>query len=177
MKFNGKSLQALATQKVVLPRPEGQDDIILLVRASMPSEASSARLMFPDPEPPKDFVYKNGKSGTPLRDPDTDKPLMEYNVDDPQYMRDQAHAMRMRSMATFLNAIDKDEAISFETKEKPQTQAWYEAASKEVEAAGISAGDMSLVLDVSARLSNVDSGATERAAEAFSKRFLPKNAD
>ena len=178
MRFKGNTLKALATKVVVLPRPEGQENIPMLVRSGSVDEPMVSRKLFPDPDPPKGFVYADSKkAGVPLRDPDTQKPLMEFDYDDVEYLDGMRRSGYMRTMFMFLNAIDGDENIDFECGPKTETAEWYQKAAEEVTKAGISAGDISLVIEESHRLSNIDADAPTRAAEAFSSREGHKKAE
>ena len=165
--FLSNELHALATEEIDLPRPGGS--ITFLVRALSPKEIGLASKLFPEPKPPRGFVYEKG-SKTPTRDPKTDKPIMEYDFDDPDYLEACRETAFLRTMVQFLNAIDRDPKFNFAAGPKEETAEWYRAAGEEVNASGLSPGDMGLVIEKSNYLSNIDEGAPERAAEAFSAR-------
>ncbi len=169
MKFNGEKIQAMATQEVVCPRPDGKH-LVMLVRALGRGEEREAAKLFPEPDAPRGFM-KDDK-GNPLRDPDTGKVVADYLFNDPGYMQGMADAEDLRFIYRFVCAIDQDSRITFESDANGAQR--IRDIQKEIQAAGITDGDIALVMKEAIKLGNLDAGALQRAAEAFSEREQAK---
>jgi hypothetical protein len=170
MHFNGKKLEALAVGEVHLPRPGDTKEnkaLVFSVRAIGLGEEAKAARLFPDAKPPSDFVYGKQK-GIPLRDPQTNQPLREPNYDDIGYLESQERALRMQMVVQAVDSLDRDPKIVFETQVQKDTAGYYEAAAAELKDAGITLGDVRLVLKKARELGNMDAKKLQEAAESFS---------
>ena len=165
MKFHGEPLKALATGTVRLPRPDKQYLEFLVRSTGLGDEDSGSRLFF-DPRPPVDFVYD--KNGTIMRDPRTDRPIREPNPFDPKYMERVEFAARMQMVVQVVNALSMDEQVTWETTAEPGTKQYYEDIAVEMKEAGITLGDMRLIVEKARELNNLDTKKLQEAAEGFS---------
>jgi hypothetical protein len=165
MKFNGEKIQAMATREVVIPRPDG-NHLVMLVRALGRGEEREAAKLFPEPDAPRGFM--KDEKGMPLRDLDTGKVVADYLFNDPGYLAGMADAEDLRFIYKFACAIDQDSRITFDTSAKGADR--VREIQKEIQAAGITDGDIALVMKEAIMLGNLDAGALQRAAEAFSER-------
>jgi len=165
MHFNGVKLEALATGEVTLPRPGANPQALKFkVRAIGFGEEGRGALLFPDERVPMDFVYD--KAQNIVRDPMTNKVLREPNFHDPGYLDRQAKAVNMQLTVLAVDALDQS-GITWETKHAPGTREFYLDCSKELKEAGLSLGDIRLVIDKARELGNLDSKKLEEAAASF----------
>ena len=165
MKFNGQPIRAMAEKEIALPRPDG-NHLFVRVRALGLGEEREARRLFPDPVPPHGF-YEDEK-GKPLRDPDTGKVESGPLFSDPTFLEAVDETERLRTVVKFVRALEADERIEFTASGEDAN--FYREAQKEIEEAGISEGDMMLVIRTGIELGNLDQNSIKRAAEAFSSR-------
>jgi len=165
MKFQGESVKAVATGSVKLPRPGGKFLEFKIRATGLGDEAKGERL-FPDARPPVDFLFD--KKGGIVRDPKTDKPLRETNYYDAAFVTKQEEASRMQMVVSVVDALSEDPALTWDTDAVVGTREFYLATFTEMQAAGITFGDMKLIRQASQVLGNLDQKALEAAAEGFS---------
>lgn len=166
MKFQGNELKAVSKGSIKLPRPDGTFIEFKLRATGLGDETKGSR-MFPDVRPPMDFVYD--KKGLPARDPRNDQLLpREPNFFDPSYLSKQEEASRMQMVVLVVDALSEDPNIEWASTASRNEKQFYMDCYEEMKAAGITLGDIRLILRQSQVLGNLDSKALERAAESFS---------
>lgn len=167
MKFQGSDLTALATGEVKLPRPDG-GVLTFKVRATSLGDEAKGERLFPNPRPPVDFMYD--RKGTIVRDQRTDSPLREPNIFDEQYLKRLEEAALMQMVVSTVDALALDTNIEWATDAARDSRGFYEACLTEMKAAGLTFGDMKLVMQRARELGNLDSKTLEKAAEGFSAK-------
>lgn len=167
MKYSGEALRSLATDTVKVPRPGGKF-IEFLVRSTGLGDETLGDKLFPDPAPPSDFVYDT--KGQIVRDNRTDKPIRQTNAFDPLYQQKQEYASRMQMIVKFVIALSMDDKVQWETQAPAGTKQYFEHIGEEMKAAGITLGDMKVVLEKARELNNLDSEKLQKAAEGFSQK-------
>lgn len=169
MLFHGKKLEAMATDEVAIPRP-GEGTLFFKVRSIEHGEERKGDRMFPDPQPPHEFVTDAKKR--PLRDPTTGKVQIQPNFQNPAYLSEAEKAERLQMVVAFVDALDQDPNIKWTNEHDRGSKAFYEACDAEIKEAGLTLGDIRLVLNKAMQLGNLDSDAIKRSAEAFSNRAV-----
>lgn len=168
MKISGKKLEALALGEVHLPRPGDTKDVKQLtfkIRAiSLGDEAKGDRL-FPDARPP--VAPKLDSRGLPIRDPVAKQPIYEPNFFDSGYVTLQDKAARMQAVVAVVDCLEADPSVQWETDKPKGSVEFYEACFEEMQAAGLTIGDVKLVLKRARELGNLDSKKLEEAADSF----------
>lgn len=169
MKIRGQTVEALAKGEVVLPRP-GDGSIRLQVRAfPLGAEEEAARL-FPDPVPPVRFA--EGKRGKPLRDPETNQLVKIRDTKDPGYLREAREANRRQMIFLVVEGLKEDPTLSWDTPRPEQLTRenageYFDAIFEECRAAGLSTGDLGLILDKIRELGNLRGAEIDEAVEGF----------
>lgn len=171
MKYNGQPLKALATQKVVVPRLDG-NHLEFVVRALTYGEEAEIADLFPDVEAPYGDILKENK--LPLLD-DEGKVVKGYLYDDPGYIRAQNEVEDLRVVMRIVKCLDRDRNVEWGSTEPRTSQKFYRDVYNEIREAGLSFGDLALVHRAAQQLANVDADVLERAAEAFSQRERKAN--
>jgi hypothetical protein len=169
MKINGKKLEALALGEVVLPRPGDTKDVKQIrfkIRAITLGDEAKGDKLFPDPRPPA--APKLDGRGLPVRDPLTKQPVWEMNLYDTGYTALQEKASRMQRVVAVVDALEADDTVKWDTTEPRGSVAFYEACFEEMQASGITLGDIVLILNKARELGNLDGKKLEEAAESFS---------
>ena len=167
MLFNGAQLEALAVGEVAIPRPNHKD-LIFTVRAIMHGDEKKGERLFPDPEAPTEFAVDGKKH--PLRDPVSGAVITEKNFSNPAFLAEAEIADRLQIVVLVVDSLDQDTKLTWTTKEKVGTVAFYKECDVEIKAAGLGMGDLRMILNKALELGNLDGKALERAAEAFSRR-------
>lgn len=173
MRFGGKEIRALATAEVIIPRPD-HDDLVFLVRALRFGEEDDGEDIFPDAVPPYGFL--KDEKGLPLRD-GNEKAVHAPLLDDPGYVKQQSHAEDMRVIVKLVKVLDHDARVTWDTTKPANTAGWYEDIKAEITQAGLSLGDLHVIVRKANELGNVDGSVLERVAEAFSRREQKAKAD
>lgn len=166
MLFHGKKLEAMALGEVAIPRPG--EALVFKVRAVTHGEEKKGERLFPDPIAPTDF--KKDAKGRPLRDPASGKVLTEKDFSNPAYLSEAEEAERLQMIVAFVDCLDQDPNITWGSEHDKGTKEFYKDCDREVREAGLTAGDIRLVLHKAMTLGNLDAGALKRSAEAFSQR-------
>lgn len=172
MLFHGKKLDALAIGEVCVPRPDGQSDLFFKVRAIAHGDEKKGTRMFPDPSPPDTF--KKDAKGKALRDPITNRVITEKDYDNAAYISESEKAERHQMAVMFVDCLDQDPNVTWETEAEHGSKQFYVDCTKEIAACGLSVGDINIVLQKAMELGNIDANALKRSAEAFSRREAPE---
>lgn len=168
MKLNGKKLEALASGEVCLPRPGDTKEVKQLtfkIRAITLGDEAKGDRLFPDVRPP--VAPKLDNRGLPIRDPNTKQVIYEPNYFDPGYATLQEKASRMQTVVAVVDCLEVDPTVVFETDKPKGSVDYYEACFEEMQASGLTLGDIRLVLQKARELGNLDSKKLEEAADSF----------
>lgn len=168
MKVSGKRLECLAVGEVTLPRPGDTKEVKHLtfkVRAITLGDEAKGDRLFPDVRPP--VAPKLDGKGLPVRDPVTKQPVWEPNFFDTGYVTLQEKASRMQAVVSVVDSLDADSNVQWETDKPKGTVDFYEACFEEMQASGLTVGDIKLILGRARELGNLDSKKLEEAANSF----------
>lgn len=162
MKIGGTKIEAMARTTITLPRPDGVVPVQVKVRAYPLGQESPGLKLFPEPQVPQGLSM--GSNGLPLRDPKTGKALVVDLHNDPGYLERSEESDRMGLIVAALSVMEE---VEFETTQKPGTREWYLDAYEEMKRAGLTLGDLNIILATARGLSNLDSKKLEAAAASF----------
>lgn len=163
MKVSGKKLEALAIGEVSLPREGGP--LVFKIRATSLGDESKGDRLFPDVRPPSEWVLD--KNRQPVRDPDTKKPMRETNYYDPGYVKAQEEAAKMQMVVTVVDCLAADPNVVWENEKTRDSKDFYETCFEEMQAAGLTLGDIRIILQKARELGNLDGKKLEEAASSF----------
>jgi len=168
MKLSGKKLKALAQAELVLPRPGEDAGIRLVVQAFPLGAEEEAERLFPSPVPPVKFAQ--GKRGKVLRDPATKEVVKVRDLEDPDFRAASRLANRRQMMFLITEGLKADPALEWETPTADREKdagAWADNVFAECSAAGLSTGDLGMILDKIRELGNLTGQAVDDAVEDF----------
>lgn len=156
-------------RKITLDRPDGTPPVMLTVHALPSTFMDEAELEIPSPTPPKLGVSRN-KKGRIDRDAVSGRPLILYDEQDPDYLREVAKVRVLQTFKMIIDALDPDE-IEFEADKPSMTpRAYYEACRKEMDAFGFSLGDYNALMQAVSDLTGVSEEDMQLAESDFFKR-------
>lgn len=173
MKHNGKPLSRRYTKRVVLPRPDGESLVFTIGPLSLGFQQRLRSKNIRPPTPPTRVARDS--QGKPLRDADGLAVFTEDKHDHDYEERLERYHQHVAVLVA-AEALKADESIEFDAQE-PEQDDWTlyaDALVDEFEADGWSAGDLILLCDEFARLSNLlDDHLRESAADFFTPAACP----
>lgn len=150
----GKQKDFRSKKEVTIPR-DGSEDFKVTVCTLPLTFSREAERLFPSPQPPMKIVRdSNNKilkdsSGSPLKAP---------NLDDPTYKENALKNTTLQSVYIFWEATRLDRNLewdhSIDVNDVKTTD--FEILLKELEDAGITFGDLNIVLSAATSMSNLD---------------------
>ena len=164
MKVRGETLQSRATGAVVIPRPAG-DPITLAIKALPLGWLEEVDRRLPEPEGRVKFA--RDERGKLLRD--NEGKYVTVPDTRPEYRQAVKRNNRLQTVAVIERALVDGGDVTFETQQR-DAGAWcdyYESIHAELEAAGLSLGDIDLICTEVLRVSNMDEEALEAARADF----------
>jgi len=170
VKIGGKKVEALAKGEVVLPRSGDGQELRLQVRAFPLGSEEEAAKLFPTPVPPVKFA--TGKRGKPLRDPETHQVVKVRDLQDPDFVRESRLANRRQMIFLIVEGLKEDPTLEWDTPRPEElTRAnageYFDAVFAECQEAGLSTGDLGLILDKIRELGNLTGAQIDEAVEDF----------
>ncbi|MEM1060982.1 MAG: hypothetical protein AAF532_02835 [Planctomycetota bacterium] len=176
MKVRGQKLTGVGTRAISLPRADGSSVALTLSPLPLGFHGRLRRRGLIPPRPP--VRVARDSSGKPVRD-EAGLAVMTADRDDAAYAAEVETYHRRVAVLVVDEALRGDAAVSFEAS-RPDTddggEAWVGYADQlfeELEAAGFAAGDLVLLCDEVARLSNLIDGDVTRARADFSSAAGP----
>jgi hypothetical protein len=152
MKFNGNALKIRETIKVTLPRYGSK---IELTVSSLPMGLKKMyEETIPRPRPPFDMVNKVGKA-----------PERVENYEDPTFIREYDEWRFLQNVYAFWSVLAGDPNLTFDNT--PTDIVSMRKLEQEIRDAGISDGDMSIVLEKAAQAANISDRELETAKESL----------
>jgi hypothetical protein len=161
MKIGGLKIEAMARATVRLPRPD-EKYIEVKVRAFPLGDESPGDRLFPEPTPPQGLAKQ--PNGLDLRDPRSGKAIVVDLTNDPTYLAACEKSSRMQLVVSALNVMEE---VEFDSAKARGSKEWYEEAYEEMKAAGLTLGDLNIILKAARDLSNLNQKKLEAAAEGF----------
>lgn len=162
MKIGGTKIEAMSRTTITLPRPEGVPAPVIKVRAFPLGDEAPGMKLFPEPQVPQGLA--SGANGLPLRDPKTGKAIVVDLHNDPAYL---AKSEESDKMSLIVSALSVMEEVEFETTMRPGTREWFLDAYEEMKRAGLTLGDLNIILQTAKELSNLTQKRLEEAAGSF----------
>lgn len=138
---------------VHIPRAEG-DGFELQVTSLPLSFSRTAEKICPTPKAPDKVVRDNGK---PIKDANG-RPVKAPDFEDPEYKEELSRSTTLQSIFIFWLAVKDDPKVSFETevKDSSPTKKQLESLMAEIDEAGITFGDINIVIKEAMSISNLD---------------------
>ena len=166
MKIEGADL-AIAQKEFLITRP-GKDAISLLCTAIPYGFNEQIEKEIPDPIPRKKGFMKDVRNRV-LKDPETRKPMIEYDDETPDFKAREARINRLQSIYMIHEALKSDPRISFEAQRDKfeTTEDWASAIDAEFRAAGFSIGEMTKLLTFVCELSGMSKEQIDEVKESF----------
>ena len=149
----GKKSSFKTTKTVEIPRSDGEG--FSLQVTSLPlSFSRTAEKICPAPTAPLKLVRDNGK---PIKD-SNGSPLKAPDFEDPSYKEALQKSTTLQSIFIFWLAIKDDANVEFNTSVEGNqpNQKQLEELSSEIEDAGITFGDINIVIKEAMAISNLD---------------------
>lgn len=176
MKIHGQAIrenQYLTTGVAKIPRPGGP----LEVKVQAFPLGYDAEEILPAPRPPKTRARKKG--GEVLRD-GNGMPLFEYDENDRKYRKDRDENFWLQVVCNVYHAVRPCGEIEFDADREGgpdrdgEPREFFRAVRDELKAAGLTFGDLSLIVKEARRISNL--GDLEESADAFFSETPPSEA-
>lgn len=149
----GTSSSFKTTVQVHIPRVDSEG-FNLMVTSLPLSFSRTAERICPTPKPTHKLVRDNGK---PIKD-DQGRPLKAPDFEDPEYKEALNKSTTLQSIFIFWLAVKDDPNVSFDTEVKGNepTQKQLESLMTELDEAGITFGDINIVIKEAMSISNLD---------------------
>lgn len=170
MKVAGKSYTP--PSKAITVVTTGGTEVPLLVSAYPSGFNEVEGTLFPEPKPPKTFVY-DGR-GKIMRD--GGKPVIEDDSSDAKYQNSMLSMVKMRQARRFHAALRNDPEVEWETKvpdgtqletlSNPDAREFFAGVFEEAECGGFGLAQMASVVEIAAQLSGMMATEARGSAEA-----------
>lgn len=153
MKFKGADLAIRDAVNVVLPR-QSRESITLRVSAIPMGMQKDYNLVYPRPLPPVNITIKAGG-----------KQEREENWEDETFLKSFNEWKYLQNIYTFYRVLENDPNVAFINK--PVNVATLRLLEEELATAGISDGDIAIILQQSAVISNITDEAISTSKASF----------
>ena len=157
---------ARETDQITLTVVDGLE-ITLTIQDLPPTYSDDMRRVLPIPKP-KVIGPVKGPKGQIVRDPDTGRPVLEYDVEDPGYLEKKSD---METLALVYMVIHGTAPGELETECQPDPDdmvGYYRALLKEMKTFGFGLGQVTKIAQAVRRLSGITDADIERATRDFS---------
>ena len=155
MKRDGQPLRARARAIAVIPRADGE--LTFQIQAIPLGFGETLDREFPDPQPQIRTVHRNGRTET------------EVLRDDPGYLKAVARNSELRGALVIREALRADPSVTFDSDNLPSAKERAEGILRELNEAGLSAGDTRILSDQVDALSNLTPEAVREATKRFTE--------
>lgn len=155
MKRDGKPLLARARATAVIPRADG--DLTFQIQAIPLGFGDVLDRELPEPQPQVETTHSKGK---------TESRVLR---DDPGYLKAVARNAELRGALVIREALRADPLLTFDSDSLPTAKDRAEGILRELNEAGLSAGDTRILSDQVDALSNLTPEAVREATKRFTE--------
>lgn len=170
MKFTHYKDQSFASGTAILPRGDNKPPLRLTVTALSPLFEFNIEKYIPVPPPPADYAKKPGTNKL-IKD-GAGNPVLIKRRDDPDYQRQLTERILYISSWTTYEALRNDSNVEW-VNVKPEKMSmtsvkdWLEKLLQEIVDAGLTMGDMRIIIEKASKLGNNVDELVQEQAESF----------
>jgi len=170
MKFAHYQDQSFASGTAILPRGDKKPPLRLTVTALSPLFEFNIEKYIPVPPPPADYAKKPGTNKL-IKD-GSGNPVLIKRRDDPDYQRQLTERILYISSWTTYQALRNDSNVEW-TNKKPENMTqesvkdWLDKLLHEIVGAGLTMGDMRIIIEKASALGNNVDELVKEQAESF----------
>jgi len=155
MKRDGQLFRARARAIAVIPRADGE--LTFQIQAIPLGFGEMLDRELPDPQPQVRTVHSKGRTET------------EVLREEPGYLKAVARNAELRGALVIREALRADPSLTFDSDSLPTAKERAEGVLRELNEAGLSAGDTRILSDQVDALSNLTHEAVREAAKRFTE--------
>ena len=152
--------------EVVLKRKDG--DIILNVIGLLPDFADNQEAELPSPQPPRNRrnPFVRDSKGSLVLDPTTNKPIPNYDDDDPKYKERLRKINQLQTVKMLMDGTEPGQLI-FDSKPGPDMEEYYESIRSEMIGFGFTIGDFKVWVEGISEVSGIQGEELDEATADF----------